>query len=906
MTDDRAYRIRVLFERALALPRPERSRWLERTAGDDPGVLAEVKALLAADDEPVPVLDATPTELLDAVRPPPGETWEGRAVGPYRIIRELGRGGMGTVYLAERGDVGLRVALKILAPGVGLASPDHVTRFLLERRLLARLEHPFIARLLDGGVMPDGTHWLAMELVDGEPITHLCDRVGMAVPARLRLFEAVCDAVSYAHRNLVVHRDLKPGNILVVESDGEWRPKLLDFGIAKLIREEDDGDGTVTRTGHWPLTPEYAAPEQQTGGAVTTATDVYALGVLLYELLVGRRPHPAEGSGRVAPITRPSAAVARDRKGDGAWRGDGDRSALARGTTPDRLRRLLAGDLDNIVMKALETDPARRYESAAALGEDLRRYREERPVLARAPTAGYRARKFIARHRMAVLAAGLVLASLLGGLGAATRYAGQASQALERAEQALARSEQVREFLASIFNGGDPHDVWSTNVTLTELLEGGLRESDRLRDQPVVQAQVLEEIGSVYQSRGEFGQAEDVFRRVLAIRQAAIGSTAPETGNALRQLGDAVRRGLRYDEADSLYHRALTILGGTVGEMHPSYADVLVGMANLAILRGDLESALSLYEEVLEIRTSAFGMEHASVAEALRLLAATRRRLGDYAQATALYAEAVALRQRIHGRESTEAAMAMVHLADQYHPYNEDPAAAGPLLEEALRILRTRLGSGHPALIHALHSLATLRDRTGAFEAAEELRRESLEVVRSAYGERSWRMAVELDMLGIHYRRRGEYERSEQFHREALELLDALYPRTHRNPLSVRANLARLHLESGAYGRAESLARQNLDLWIEAEGPQSPLTALERERLGEALFHQGKLQEAESQLREALAVLEQQRGDGHRTVRRLLARLVELHQARGDSITADRYRLRLADGRPGSPGGSGS
>ncbi|MGK7311568.1 MAG: tetratricopeptide repeat protein [Candidatus Longimicrobiales bacterium M2_2A_002] len=890
---DRSRRIRVLFERALALPPAERSRWLEWAAGDDPGVVEEVKALLAADGEPTPVLDATPAELLDAVRPPPGEPRDRHMVGPYRIIRELGRGGMGAVYLAEREDVGLRVALKILRPGVGLASPDHVRRFLLERRLLARLDHPLIARLLDGGVMPDGTEWLAMELVDGEPITHLCDRVRMGIRARLRLFEAVCDAVSYAHRNLVVHRDLKPGNILVTESDGEWRPKLLDFGIAKLLNEDRDGD-PVTRTGHRPLTPEYAAPEQLAGGAVATATDVYALGVLLYELLAGNRPPVPDPARPLAP-PRPSVAATRRGEWNGAEGRDPAAVAAARGTSPQGLRRLLAGDLDNIVMKALEADPGRRYESAAALRADLRRYREERPVVARAATAGYRARKFVARNRAGVVAAGLVLASVLAGLGTATWQAAEASRARQRAEGALAASEQVRAFLADMFNGGNRNDVWSTTVTLGELLEQGLRESDQLRDQPVIQAEVLEEIGQVYLNRGEYDRAEEVFRRVLALREAAIGPAAPATATALRHLGDAVRRRLGYDEAEALYRRALAIRSRTVGESHPEYADVLVGLASLATLRGDLASALSIYERAFRIRRSALGPEHPLVAESLRLLAVTRRRLGNYPRATALYTEALERRARIHGTDSPEAAYAMVHLADQYYPHNGDPAAAEPLYEEALRILRARLGSGHPALLHPLHSLASLREGMGELEAAEELWLEAREIVRRNYGDRNWRMAAELDILGTHYRKRGDYGRAEAMHRRALAVYEQLYPPAHRYPLSSRSNLVRLYLARGEYAKAEAGARFNLELMEAAEGPASVMVALERELLGEALFRQGKRSEAESQLREALAILDRQRSDDHQTVRRLLSQLVELHDAQGNSAAADRYRARLAD-----------
>jgi eukaryotic-like serine/threonine-protein kinase len=901
VTSDRGRRIGMLFERALALPPPERGAWLRRVAGDEPGLVEEVEALLAADASSLPVLEATPEELLEAVRPPPPE--ESRSehtVGRYRLVREIGRGGMGAVYLAEREDVGLRVALKLLRAGAGLANPDQVRRFLLERRLLARLEHPLIARLLDGGVTPDGTHWLAMELVAGEPITDACDRLRMDVPARLRLFEEVCEAVSYAHRNLVVHRDLKPSNILVVEEPaGRWRPKLLDFGIAKLL-DQDDG-GLATRTGAWPLTPEYAAPEQLEGGPVTTATDVYGLGVVLYELLTGGRPDPARtralagadaGPGR-APLLRPSAAVARRRERGGV---DARAAAAARATTPDGLRRVLAGDLDNIVIKALEEDPARRYESAAALGDDMRRYRRGLPVRARAPTAGYRARKFLARNRAAVAVAAGVLASLLLGLGAATWQAAEAGRARLRAEQALSSSQQVRGFLADLFNARHPQDARSTAVTLSELLEQGVRRADGLAAQPLIQAEVLEEIGRVYQNRGEFKRAEAVFRRVLERREAVLGARAPATATALAHLGDAVRRQLRFDEADRLYRRALAIRRATVGERHPEYASVQAGLASLATFRGDLHTALSLYGQVHAIRREAFGIQHPSVAEALRLLAITRRRLGDYPEATSLYREALELRRRIHGPGSPEAAWAMIHLGDQLGSYNGESEAAETVYEEGLGILRARLGDGHPDLLHALHSLATLKEGRGEFVAAEALLRESLEIVRRHFGEDNWRMATEVDILGTHYRRRGDYARAEELHRRALGLFEELYPPAHRYPIGSRSNLVKVYLDSGEYEKAEATAREALALLEEVEGPGSLLGALERERLGRALLLQGRVAEAERQFLEALASLEGPRTDAHRIVRRLLRALIDVYERAGDPASAEPYRARLAVG----------
>ena len=417
--DDRSLLLQKLFETAIELPTGQRLAFLDEACHGDPEMRHQVGALLGFLDD-AHTDDLFPPLPAEAV----GALALGERIGPYRILRELGAGGMGVVFLAEREDVGKRVALKLVREG-GLATGDRLRRFLLERRVLARLEHPNIARLLDAGFTEHRLPYFAMEYVAGTPIDRYCDERRLTLPERLRLFRTVCHAVHHAHQNLIVHRDLKPSNILVT---GDGQVKLLDFGIAKLVADQSSPDPAEPHTGLLMLTPEYASPEQVSGQAITTASDVYSLGVVLYQILTGHRPYrfASRTSTEVERIVcqtdpeRPSSVVIRAPVAltlkELPVVSTPEMVGQARSSSPARLRRLLNGDLDTIVLKALSKEPGRRYRSADQLSDDLRRHLDGLPVLARKDTAGYRAGKFLRRHRLGVAAAALLLATLLSGV----------------------------------------------------------------------------------------------------------------------------------------------------------------------------------------------------------------------------------------------------------------------------------------------------------------------------------------------------------------------------------------------------------------------------------------------------------------------------------------------------------
>jgi len=637
---DRWQQIDTLFAAALERPADERTAFLRASCGQDPSLYHEVLALLASDTEAASVLGESATDfaapLLPGLQEALGSETDlpaGARVGPYRIEGLLGRGGMGRVYLAERADGAFekRVALKVVKRGMD--TDEVLARFRRERQLLAGLDHPHIARLLDGGATEDGRPYLVMECVEGEPITAYADRHRLPLDARLALFEQIAEAVAYAHRNLVVHRDLKPSNILVTE-DGQ--AKLLDFGIAKLL---GDDDAAHTREGLRLLTPEYAAPEQVRGEAVTTATDVYALGVLLYELMTGRRPCDLAGPGLLArerallhaEPPRPSAALVPE-------------AAAARATTPERLRRRLNGDLDTIVLKALRREPERRYASVGALREDLRRAQRGLPVEARPESALYRAGKFVRRHRLGVAAATAFVLLLAGSVVALGLQQRQTARERDRAEAARARAEQTAGFLEGLFDAADPFAPERLDtLRARDLLARGQAAAERdLAEQPLLQAQLLGAIGRAYTRLGLYAEAEAVLRRALV-------------------------------------REALAINRAALGDDHPAVAFNVARRAQIYHARGDHAAAVEDQREALRIFEARFGAGSLHVALAQASLGGCLADLGRYAEAEAQLQASLAALREMHDDEHPRVQGVQRRLAALYEAQGQPVAQSAGL-----------------------------------------------------------------------------------------------------------------------------------------------------------------------------------------------------------------------------------
>nr|WP_305119054.1 serine/threonine-protein kinase [Tahibacter harae] len=783
--------------------------------------------------------------------PPPAQP---QRIGEYRILDLIGEGGSGSVYRAEREVDGYtqQVALKLLR--TGLRDPAEQARFRRERRILARLEHPAIARLIDGGFTAEGVPWFALEYVEGEPITRWCDARRLDVNARLRLFCQVCEAVEAAHRALIVHRDIKPANILV---DTQGRPRLLDFGIAKLLDDSEREDDT--RTGLRRLTPAYAAPEQFSGGVITTATDVYALGVLLHELLGGQRP----GVAGVADTRNLSQKIGTQSA----------EAAQARGLTPRQLAQRLRGELDLIVATALAADPARRYPSVAALAADLQAHLHGRPVSARPASAIYKTKKFLLRHRAGVAAAVLVLLTGVAGVAATWRESARANAAAAEALQQAQRTAAVKDFLLALFAGVSPDESKGRAVGARELIErgearlaetlathpelkselstalagayrqlGALERAFQLADQAVaagaggdLAAAARLERARVQQAQGLFDGAESDLRRVLGDSAAADSHTAArlqlvdllvEKGQpaAARQALDEALAGAAAGAAagtapaarlrmlaalgpvqfsagdvagaETSLREALQLARTAHGEKHTQTARIEHDLAVILLQRGATEEAAQLLAGAEATRQQLLGEHHPDLAQTRFNLAVARQRLGDVAAATALYQRALENQRRSLGPDHPDVANSLNSLALlAWSQGDADTAIAR--LQEALDVAQRSQGGAHPSVATMLGTLSGFERYAGRLDAALSHARQGLALARTGLGETHYLVGVALVGLASSQNELGDGEAAAASYREGLPILDAALGNRHPDTLQARAAYADLLLSLG-------------------------------------------------------------------------------------------------------------
>jgi len=891
--------IQTLFDAALERDPDEREVFLRTACADDPDLLAEVRSLLAADADAHPLLDslaidalAFPADLLpDGILPS-----EGKRVGPYRIVEPLGRGGMGAVFLAERADGQFeqRVALKLIRGGA--ASTRIVRRFQSERQILARLNHPHIARLLDGGITAEGQPWFAMEYVDGVPVDRYCEQHDCSIMERLQIMRTVCDAVQYAHRRLIVHRDLKPSNILVT-ADGTV--KLLDFGIAKVLSGgERPSDSALTQTGRAVMTPAYAAPEQVQHAPVTTATDVYALGVVLYELLADRRPFdltdcsPAEVERIVGEQAPPSPST----------------------VAPTERQRALHGDLDTICLKALRKEPERRYASAEQLADDLQRYLAGRPVTAQPDTVGYRTRKFLQRHRAPVTAATLVVMLIAALVGF---YTIRLAQERDRARLEAATATQVSDFLQNVFESSDPTEAMGDTVTVRTVLERGTRRIDTdLEGQPAVQARLLDIIGEVHLNLGRFDEAQSLLERSLDMRRRIFGERHTDVAHSMDHLALLYEKTGEYEKAERLNRQALSLRRALHGDEDPDVAESLNRLAGLLMHKGVFEEAEPLYRESLAIRQRLLGDDHSEVAITISDLALLLNRRGQFEEAETHARHALAIHRRNYGgnphpnvaaslsvlgnvlerRERYDAAEAVYREAlatsralhgDAPHPSiaagldnlasllrkQGKHAAAEPLLREAYALDRRLHGDEHPNVASSLHSLALLLDDMGRPAEAAEHFEETLRILRATVGAEHPYVAVTLNNFGMLHVRQKNYGAAEPLLRQSLRLRRSLYEADHPSLTMGLHNMGLVLHYQDRHGAAEPLLREAMRLRIDALGVDHWHVAVTKGLLGQCLTAVGRYAEAEPLLTESYETLRTTHGPDDPRVRAAKARL---------------------------------
>ncbi len=773
MTDERWRRVEEIFASAVDLDGAARRRHLEHECAGDDELLRELEGLLEADNRAdllTGVVESAAAEIV-AER---DTLIAGHRLGSWLVAERLGEGGMSVVYRATRADEQFekQVALKVLKRGMD--SDEILHRFSIEREILARLEHPNIARLLDAGSTRDGRPYFVMELITGDPIDVYCDRRRLDIDQRLRLFAQVCDAVAHAHRNLVVHRDLKPSNILVTE---EGVPKLLDFGIAKLLDPEVGSqviDLTVTPLRL--LTPGYASPEQVTGGAITTASDIYSLGVVLYQLLCGQRPyrltgrstHEVEQAVREQQPRRPSTAVLRPSEPVAGSMPEVEKIAHQRGLEARELAQRLQGDLDAVVLRALRKLPAARYPSVEHLADDLDRYRHHQPVVARRGTLRYRGGLFLRRHRWGVGLASLASLVLIAFVAALLLQTTRLEREREASERRLRLSEEVKEFLIDLFPVAGPPGE-GAQLTARELLERGAERATSDNEHPPdVRAARLETVGRVYQ-----------------------------------------RLGL-YQQAAPLLEESLQEIGRSAGRQSAEYASGLNQLAILKVKQGAFEEAEPLFRETLELRQTLFGPRHPLIAASLNNLGLLRHDHGDYFGAEPLYRQAVAMDTALEGPDSLYTLADKANLGLLLYDLG-DYEASEALLREVIAGRQASLGSTHEELAEPLTQLGRVLMRDGRYSEAEGLMERALDILGEALGEDHPEIARVLAPLAELNRARGDLAAAEVLYREALAIRRKRFAEEHPEITTNLSGLAVVLLDAQRLNEAELLLQQVIE-----------------------------------------------------------------------------------------------
>ncbi len=822
-TEARWARVTEIVDGALRRPDArERERYLRSACAGDPELRREVDELMRFESEDSGILagpllagsvpaapapagarlpapdggkaDSLPAPATSQPRNP--ELEPGREIGPYTVERMLGEGGMGVVALAYDPELDRHAALKLLR--CEHVSRELLRRFETERRVLARLDHRNIARIFDAGTLgsegSDGgpLPYFAMEVVEADPTDAWCDRRRLTISQRLRLVLKVCDALGYAHRNLTVHRDLKPSNLLVTE-DGE--PKLLDFGIAKEL--DPLADAEATRTGHQPLTPAYASPEQVRGRPVTVATDVYSLGVLLYRLLCGHPPYLLDGDQlenvRAVCEHEPPPPSTRATLTLDVWR-DGTPEAVpptvlahARGSEPRQLRRRLQGDLDSIVARAMAKDPDERYRSMEELAADLRRHLDGRPVSARGATALYRAGKFVRRHRWRLALTALVATAVLAGstawLESRRRVRAvelERQHAAEQATQAERQAETLTLFARNLVRAVDPDASGGRPLSAREILERGREQAlNSLDDQPELLAHQLEALGLAYQSLGDLAAARPLLVESLRLRRSVYRGGALSGGRAD---GDhrLVARGLNnlaaldynagdHPRAERLYRLSLA-MKRRLGQAPKDVATVESNLATLLTFRGELAEAETLYRQALETRRRAYGPKSRDVANSFRSLGNVLYLQGKFAAAEAMLRQALELRRAAGGPRSTAVASVLSLLGRVQQARGRLDAAAATL-RQVLAIRREILGTEHLHVALTRKDLASVLFELGDDATAEELWQQALRVLRAEKPADSWELADADSQLGARLTARGELAQAEPYLRTSYQTL---------------------------------------------------------------------------------------------------------------------------------------
>jgi serine/threonine protein kinase/lipopolysaccharide biosynthesis regulator YciM len=891
----------------------ERGAFLDQACAGDAALRQRVEALLQAHDEPgsgseglSSQTDATDADAprphvhVEALAPPPLES-SGSCIGPYKLLQQLGEGGMGAVWMAEQQKpVRRKVALKLIK--VGMDSRRVVARFEAERQALALMDHPHIAKVLDAGTTANGRPFFVMELVKGVPITRYCDQEHLTLRERLELFIPVCQAVQHAHQKGIIHRDLKPSNVLVALYDGRPAPKVIDFGVAKAMTQKLTERTLFTEVGQIVGTLEYMAPEQAelNNLDIDTRADIYALGAILYELLTGSPPLTRQQL-RSAAFTevlrlireveppRPSTRLSST--------AELPNIAAQRKLEPRRLTRLVHGELDWIVMKCLEKDRGRRYETANALALDVQRYLADEPVLAGPPGAGYRLRKFLRRHRGPVVAAALVLLALLAGivgtswgLVEAQRQHEQAdrerqqavaqkdraeaaetlarqrledvSQQKQRAEREAAIAGAVNAFLQQDLLGqadiGKQPQLGAAprnpNITVQELLDRAAQAIEgKFAEQPQTEAAIRLTLGDTYRALGRYAEAQPHLERSVQLRTAQLGANHLDTLHSKHNLAGLYYALGKYDPAEPLYQEVLAGFTAQLGADHPDTLRCKNNLVELYRAQGKYDRSETLFKEVLSTRAAQLGADHPDTLLSKNSLAGLYRAQGKYAEAEPIQQEVVAGFTALLGADHPATLISKHNLAGLYHAQGKFDRAE-PLFQQVVAASTAQLGADHPDTLRSKNDLAVLYQDQEKYDRAEPLYKEVLDARTSKLGARHPSTLISKHNLAWLYQAQQKYDQAEPLYQEVLAAFTTQLGADHPNTLYCKNNLANLYQAQGKLDRAEPLFQQVLDARTTKLGADHPDTLFSKNNLAGLYLAQGKFDRAEPLLRDGLAI----------------------------------------------------
>jgi len=901
VSDARWERIKAVFETVLATPAQDRPAILDLECGDDAELRREVESLLNARTRAFVRTAGAAHAMADATTAGTPREQAGEMIGRYKLLQPIGEGGFGSVWMAEqREPVKRRVALKIIK--LGMDTRQAIARFEVERQALAMMDHPNIAKVHDAGATEAGRPYFVMEYIKGVPICEYCDTGKLDTKARLELFGHVCHAIQHAHMKGIIHRDIKPSNVLVTMHDGVPVPKVIDFGIAKATSAELTTKTLFTEHRQMVGTLAYMSPEQaeMSGLDIDTRSDIYSLGVLLYELLTGTTPFDSKslleaGFAEMMRIIRevdphkPSTRLSS--LGD-----TGTRTAQQRDVgDPRKLGSILRGDLDWIVMKCLEKDRTRRYETANGLAADIKRHLNDEPVSAGAPSAGYRFKKFVKRNRGQVIAGSIVAGALvLGVIGtsggmvwaliekskatlaaeseAAAKVAAQANEqkavasakaaeaAKEEEAKARKRAETITEFVTTALRSSDAQKGNAASgaaydMTILAAMDNAVKDIDagRFKDDPETEAGLRSTIGLIFRNNAKYDKAKPQLEQALAMRERMFGAESPIVATSLNLLGLLDQEQGRYAAAAPHLARALAIREKLLGADHADVSQSLISLATNYEKQGQYALAEPLYTRALAIREKALAPDHPSVAIALNNLAGLYYAQNKYAQAEPLFTRALAIREKALGPDHPGVATGLTNLAELYRAQSRY-AEAEPLYTRALAIREKALGPDHPSLATSLNNLSLLYSDQGLYPQAEPLCARALAIREKALGPNHPDVSTSLINLALLYREQEKFAQAEPLCIRALAINEKALGPDHSLVATSLNNLGLLYHAQSQYAKAEPLYTRALAIWSKVLGPDHSLVATVLSNLARTRQGLGKTVEARRGFDDALAM----------------------------------------------------